>query len=245
MLSLNAGDVILVFKASAAASSFTITSYTITNFFACSRRLRLLTSTSVMEMIVTSVAARPRDFAMSPSSSVCFSTAFAFVNPTNSKFCFTTFFGSTTGALVVEGAGAGAGALVVVTVGVGAGAGALVVVTVGVGAGAGAGALVVVTVGEGAGAGAGALVVVTVGEGAGAGAGALVVVTVGEGAGAGALVVVTVGEGAGAGAGAFVVVCPNAATTIAKTKSVCKRNFIIIKSFFNFIAQECYLMPDL
>jgi hypothetical protein len=130
-----------------------------------------------MEIIVTSVDDTPRDFAMSPSSSVFLPSASAFVNPVNSKFCFTTFFGSTTGADV------------------------------------GAGALVVVTVGEGAGAGAGALVVVTVGEGAGAGAGA------------GALVVVTVGEGAGAGA--LVVVTPNAATTIAKSKSVCKRNFII------------------
>merc|ERR1719473_903673 len=117
MLSLNAGDVILVFKAVAAASSFTFTSYTMTNFFA-SRRLRLLTSTSVMEMIVTSVADKPRDFAMSPSSSVFLPSASAFVNPVNSNSCFTTFFGSTTGALVVEGAGAGA--LVVVTVGEGA-----------------------------------------------------------------------------------------------------------------------------
>merc|ERR1712167_190489 len=68
-----------------------------TNFFA-SRRLRLLASTSLMEIIVTSVDDTPRDFAMSPSSSVFLPSASAFVNPVNSKFCFTTFFGSTTGA---------------------------------------------------------------------------------------------------------------------------------------------------
>jgi hypothetical protein len=63
-----------------------------------------------MEIIVTSVDDTPRDFAMSPWSSVFFPSASVFVNPVNSKFCVTTFFGSTTGALVVT---VGVGALVV------------------------------------------------------------------------------------------------------------------------------------
>jgi len=152
ILALNSVDVILVFKAVAAASSFTFTSYTMTNFLA-SRCLRLLISTRVMEIIVTSFADTPRDFAMSPSSSVFLPSASASVNPVNSKDCFITFFGLTAGAGVF---GVRAGALVVDV----PEAGALVVVV------PEAGALVVVVVPE-----AGALVVVVV-------AGALVVVLV-------------------------------------------------------------------
>jgi hypothetical protein len=57
-LSVNAVLVIFVFNALAAVSSFAFTSYSMTNFFA-NKRLRL-TSTSLIEMIVTSLAATPK-----------------------------------------------------------------------------------------------------------------------------------------------------------------------------------------